>query len=138
VAPVRSEGTPIFATTQLNALKGFIALALIHYGTDHPRWGDLLERIGNRNLVQMRLDPDFSKTVGLKVFEDVLGGDKRLLFGEAVWLPQQPDHSQTSKFSTCPDCGGRGNLREAVGTFDDTRTILPYDDGQSSSPSDQA
>jgi len=123
---VTSHGTPISATTQLNALKGFLALALIHHGTDHPRWGRLLERIGGRNLVVMRLDPDFSETLGWSLFDNTLPAGERVFFGETLWLPQKPDRPEQG-FSTCPECQGTGNLRDAVGTFPDTRVMLPYE-----------
>jgi len=129
---VTSDGTPIFATTRLNALKGFIAMALLHHGTDHPRWGGLLARIGRRNLIQIRMDPDLATTLGLRVFERVFQPDgagenaawrrERILFDEAVWLPQRPDSPQTG-FPPCPDCGGTGDLRDAIGTFEDTRQM---------------
>ena len=117
---VTSDGTPIFATTRLNALKGFVAMALLHHGTNHPRWGALLKRIGNRNLLQIRMDPDLQ----LKVFERVFGGgdSERILFDDVVWLPQKPENP-ASGTPACPDCGGTGELRKAIGTFTDTRVM---------------
>lgn len=117
---VTSDGTPILSTTRLNATKFAVAMALLHHGTTHPRWGGLLERIGNRNLVQVRLDPDLD----LPVFDRVLAGDReRILFDEAVWLPQQPEGPATGR-PACPDCGGTGDLRVAAGTIQDTRLAL--------------
>ncbi len=117
---VGSDGTPIFATTRLNALKGFISMALLHHGSAHPRWGKMLERIGNRNLVQIRMDPD----VPLPVFERVFGGgdQQRIFCDDVVWLPQKPDCPENG-FPTCPDCGGTGDLRRAKQTFSDTRPM---------------
>lgn len=121
---VTSDGTPIFSTTRLNALKGFVGMAILHHGTNHPRWGGLLERIGNRNLIQIRMDPDLKTTLGLGVFDRVFGGSdpERILFDEAVWLPQKPDCPENG-FPTCPDCGGTGDLHQAIGTFEDTRPM---------------
>lgn len=114
---VTSDGTPISSTTRLNSTKFSLAMALLHHGTTHPRWGRLLERIGNRNLVQLRLDPDLA----LPVFDRVLAGDRdRIFFDEAVWLPQQPEGLASGRPS-CPDCGGTGDLRTALGTIEDTR-----------------
>lgn len=114
---VTSDGTPISSTTRLNATKFVLAMALLHYGTTHPRWGQLVERIGDRNLVQLRLDPDLA----LPVFDRVLAGDRdRILFDEAVWLPQQPEGPDTGR-PACPDCGGGGDLRAALGTIGNTR-----------------
>jgi proteasome lid subunit RPN8/RPN11 len=102
---VTSHGTPIFATTRVNAIKGFLTLAVLHHGSNHPRFGPLLKRIGHRNLVQLRMDPDLD----LKVFDRTFGGENpRTLFDEAVWLnqTQNPD---------CPDC--------TTGPIHDTRHL---------------
>ena len=98
--------------------------ALLHHETAHPRWGGLLDKIGKRSLVQLRMDPDLTTTVGLGTFDRVLDGAdaERLLFDETIWLPQEPD-GPASGFPTCPDCGGTGNLTESTGTFDDTRVM---------------
>lgn len=118
---VTSDGTPIFSTTRLNALKGMIAMALLHHGTNHLRWGKLLSQIGNRNLVLLRLDPDISSTLGLSVFDRVLAGadQSSLLFDEPLWRPQQPDCPDNG-YPFCPDCGGTGDLRDSKGLFKDT------------------
>ena len=112
---VTSHGTPIFATARLNALKGFVLLALLHHGSDHPRWGNLLARIGRRNLIQIRMDPDFAKTMKIGVFDQVFkNADKdRLLFDEAVWISQEPENPHTG-YPKCPDCGGKGRVSAEV------------------------
>ncbi|MCC6348313.1 MAG: ThiF family adenylyltransferase [Candidatus Eisenbacteria bacterium] len=118
---VTSDGTPISSTTRLNAAKLAVAMGLLHHGTTHARWGRLLERIGNRNLVQLRLDPDLE----LPVFDQVLVGDRERVFSdEAVWLPQEPEGPAVGR-PACPDCGGTGDLRQAIGTIADTRLLPP-------------
>lgn len=128
---VTSDGTPIFATSRLNALKGFIALALLHHDSAVPatsanRFEALAARIGNRNLVQIRMDPDLAQTLGIGTFDRVLGEADResLLFDEAVWRPQRPEPGGDGR-KACPDCGGTGDLRDAIGSFTDTRDIRP-------------
>jgi proteasome lid subunit RPN8/RPN11 len=124
--PVTSHGAPIFATTRLNAIKGFVLLAMLHHGTQHPRWGQMLSKIGKRNLIQVRMDPDFSETMGINVFDRVFerADKERLFFDEAVWLPQDPECPDTGYPYYCPDCGGSGDLRNAVGMCPDTRDKL--------------
>ena len=119
---ITSHGTPIFATTRLNAIKGYIALALIHHGSKHPRWGSMLSMIGKRNLLQLRMDPDLAGTLGMGVFDKVFEGSdrERLFFDEVVWLPQDQECPETG-YEPCPDCGGTGDLRNVVGKFNDTR-----------------
>jgi proteasome lid subunit RPN8/RPN11 len=130
VNDVTSHGTPIFATTRLNAIKGFVALTLLHHrGDDSPaqgpvRWAELAARIGPRNLLQIRMDPDLTQTLGIKTFDRVFSeaDTGSLLFDETVWRPQDPQSGQDGT-APCPDCGGTGDLRDARGTFDDTRAI---------------
>jgi hypothetical protein len=57
----------------------------------------MLSRIGKRNLIQIRLDPDLATTIGIGVFDRVLekGDQERLFFDEAVWLPQDPESPAT-------------------------------------------
>ena len=122
---VTSDGTPIFATTRLNAIKGFIALAILHHGTAHPRWGALLQRIGTRNLVQIRMDPDIGLNLGLRSFDKAfaLADPTRIVFDEAVWLPQMQESPATG-YAACPDCGGTGNLLDARTSDGDTRVVV--------------
>ena len=122
---VTSHGCPIFACARVNALAGFVALALLHGPrSHHPRWRRLLECLGARNLIQVRLDPDIDESLGLSVFNRVFAGadQERLVFDEAVFLPQEPDNPD-SGFPRCPDCLGTGNLRAVAGTFTDTRVM---------------
>lgn len=117
---VTSDGSPIGTTGRLNAAAFFVAMALLHHGTDHPRWGRMLSRIGNRNLVQLRMHPDLE----LPVFDRVYSGaDRTRMFcDDTVWLPQLADSPATG-YPACPDCGGTGDLRAAIGTFADTRAM---------------
>lgn len=127
---VTSHGTPIFATTRLNAIKGFLALALLHHRDDPPshqtscRFTGLAARIGHRNLLQIRMDPDLGDSLRIRTFDRVFANSDQasLLFDETVWRPQQPESGGDGK-KPCPDCGGTGDLRDSIGTFIDTRVI---------------
>lgn len=139
VNDVTSHGTPIFATTRLNAIKGFLALALLHHpGDGQPsaeptRFTGLASRIGNRNLLQIRMDPDLAYNLGITTFEKVFhhSDQHSILFDETVWRPQRPRSGENGE-SPCPDCAGTGNLHTARGTFIDTRAIRP--DNPAASP----
>jgi hypothetical protein len=124
---VTSHGTPIFSTTRLNAIKGAVMLALLHHESTHSRWGTMLSRIGKRNLIQVRMDPDLFQTVGMTVFDRVFqkADQARIFFDEAVWLPQDQECVATGYAVPCPDCGGTGDLRNAVGKTGDTRLARP-------------
>jgi hypothetical protein len=125
---VTSDGTPIFATTRLNALKGFVAMALLHWGTvpeasvGARRWAGVLRRIEKRNLIQIRMDPDIASTLNLDVFDMafVRADSERIVFDDVVWLPQRSDSPESNGRQACPDCGGTGSLRDAIGYFENT------------------
>ena len=120
---VTSHGTPLYATERLNAAKSMIAMAMLH--TMHPRsdpthpatrrFTRLFERIGNRNLVQIRLDPFVADTLGLTVFDRVFDGadPDRVVCDETVWLPQDPEDGSEGR-PVCADCGGSGDLAKSV------------------------
>ncbi|MDZ5455321.1 ThiF family adenylyltransferase [Azohydromonas lata] len=119
---VTSQGSPIFSAMRLNALAGWILMALLHHGRGHPRWGGLLQRIGDRNLVQVRMDPDLGSTLGLKGFDKASEGQPRHLFDDVLWQAQAPE-APPSHAIACPDCGGTGDLRLAKGLDGDTRRL---------------
>lgn len=117
---IGSSSTPICATQRLAGLESFMLMALLHHGTTHSRFGGLLHRIGNRNLIQIRMDPDIAVTLGLKVFGTV--DHDRALFDDVVWLPQEAEDGKKGR-PICPECGGTGDLRDALGKFEDTREM---------------
>lgn len=120
--PVGSSGSPICATQRLGALEGFVLMALLHHGTGHPRFGGLLQSIGPRNLVQIRMAPDLSSQLGLRVFDRIQCRHDRveLLFDDTVWISQEPEDGQGGR-PVCPECGGTGDLRDSEYRFEDTR-----------------
>jgi len=122
---VGSTGSPISSAAMLNALTVALTLAIFHHGTKHPRWGNLLARIGDRNLVQVRNHPDADDLLGFKNFSQAFAGANsgQIFFGETIWRKQQPEHPDTGYSRPCPDCGGTGDLAKCLGTFADTRII---------------
>lgn len=111
VRPVTSVGSPICSGEALNASATALAMAILHHGTKHPRWGNIISRAGKRNFLQMRFDPDIESTLGLSIFDRVLGREQtpELFFGETIWRAVDPDNPQNG-FPHCPDCGGTGDL----------------------------
>ena len=130
---VTSDGTPFLATDRLNALKQIPTLALLHSlsstaDPDHPatkRWRRAMEAITDRNLALTRLDPDFDLPSFARLAQVA---DGSCVMDETVWTKPTPDGPDTPD-GTCPDCGGVGDLTEAIGTFTDTR-VLPKSYGQ--------
>ncbi|NTV15527.1 MAG: hypothetical protein HGA96_16620 [Desulfobulbaceae bacterium] len=122
---VTSVGAPIFAAELLNAALGHTLLMVAHHGTDHQRWGNLIERLGNRNLIRLRMDPDFDSIFG-NTFSKRLDGAKDetgFFMLDSLFLAQTPDYGQTETRPVCPDCGGTGDLRDSIGKYQDTRAM---------------
>lgn len=124
---VGSAGSPICSTARLNALTTWIILAIIHHGTTHPHWGGLLQRIGARNLIQVRNHPDAERELGLSSFSEAFANatDNHIFADETVWRSQAPEHPNTGYSRPCPDCGGTGRLIERKGAFTDTKVMIP-------------
>lgn len=131
VNDVTSDGTPIYATSRLNALKQVVTMALLHQlhpsaNPSHPatvRHRATAERIANRNLVLARLDPELADSLGVHSFDSLAGvGGGRTVVDETVWIAPTPD-GPGSGGPVCPECGGTGDLADAVGTFRDTRVM---------------
>ena len=87
----------------------------------------MLERIGQRNCIQIRCDPDVAQTLGLPNFDQAFAGANsgQLFMDETIWRVQHPESRATGYAYDCPDCGGGSDLRAAVGKFVDTRLIEP-------------
>ena len=117
-----SQGAQYYATPRLNALKFFVAMALLHHGSPHPFWGGMLQRLGQRNCSLIRCDPDLSQTLKLKTFDEVLAGalPDQTFVDETIWRPQHPEHPTTGYPHACPDCGGTGDLHNAIGSCGNT------------------
>lgn len=118
-----SKGAQYFATPRLNATKLAIAMAMLHHGSQQPFWTSMIKRMGQRNFVQIRCDPDITSTLGLPNFDQAFAGAKgdQLFFDETIWRPQHPENIENGYSVTCPDCGGTGRLTDAIGKFGDTR-----------------
>jgi proteasome lid subunit RPN8/RPN11 len=135
-----SEGSHYFATPRLNATKLFVAMSILHFGSRHKFWGPMLSRIGQRNCIQIRCDPDLQRKLGLDNFDKVFAGalNDRLFCDETIWLPQHPENKATGYPSDCPDCGGTGNLEDSKGRVPDTRALIPASLAQQRAPSNHA
>ena len=120
---VTSSGTPIFATTRVNSLKGQIALMLLLYHEDkNCVYNDMLDRVANRNFVMLRMSPLADKALGTDVFREAFSDASGLcFFDETVWIPQEPNNEANGNVR-CPLCGGTGDLLSIKGKPRDTRT----------------
>lgn len=121
---VDSSACTIFATERMNALKGYIALMLLMYHEDpESEFSTMLDRVKDRNFVQIRLTPNVKDILGIGVFDRVFAGADRYTFmDETVWIPQKPDHPSNG-YETCKLCGGTGHLDELYMRWPDTRKI---------------
>jgi len=119
---VTSGGTPIFATTRANSIKGQIFLMLMLYREDkNCVYSDMLDRVADRNFVMIRMSPLADKSLGINIFQEAVNAESGLtFFDETVWIPQTPNDGKNGS-PICPLCHGNGNLLALKGKIGDTR-----------------
>ena len=120
---VTSAGTPIFATTRVNSLKGQIALMLLLYKEDkNCIYSNMLDQVADRNFVMIRMSPLAGSSLNINIFNEALCEKSGLTyFDETVWIPQAPSDG-TDGHDVCPLCNGTGDLLALKGRIADTRT----------------
>jgi hypothetical protein len=92
---VGSDGGTIFDLRLADAVAGQIALGLLTHGADN-RMGKLIAKLGNRNLLQIKMDPDY--TLGGKdIFHQYLGDNPANFSFTTIALPMEREPN-------CPDC----------------------------------
>lgn len=101
-----ATGSLPFAAQMLDALVGHLAVSLLHKsrGADHNPYARWIDRLDQRNFVQVRMDPDYMLG-DADIFGDVLGHDERVFAFDSIW---QSGISEKDPY--CPDCHGRGAL----------------------------
>lgn len=121
---VDSSNCTYFATSVMNAYKGFISLMLLMYH-DAPgnNYNDYLDQVKDRNYVEIRLSPDIKDVLGIGLFDKAFEGAKKYTFmGENLWVPQFPDNEENG-VDNCKMCGGTGNLNDSYMKWRDTREV---------------
>jgi hypothetical protein len=97
---IPSSGGTVLDLHLLDAIAGQVAVGLLTRGADN-RMGRLIEQLGNRNLLQVKIDPMYR--MGEKdIFARRLGNDPANFSFCTIALPMLPE-------TGCPDCGGMGS-----------------------------
>ena len=92
---IPSTGGTIFDLHLVDAIAGQIAAGILTAGADN-RIGRLIEQLGNRNLLQIKIDPEY-KLAGRDIFSQYLGTHPANFSFTTVALPMEPERD-------CPDC----------------------------------
>lgn len=121
---VDSSSCTYFATSTMNAYKGYISLMMLCYGSNlNSEFANMLNEVCDRNFVWIKLSPSIREVIGIDLFDRVFGGAKKYeFFGEPIWLKQIPD-SIANGSENCKLCGGVGDLRLLKNKWRDTRKI---------------
>lgn len=95
-----SDGCTIFDVTMLDSIAGMLAVGLLTRGTDN-RFGGLIDDLGDRNFIQVQLDPSWTFN-GENPVQKHLGvaDDCAAFFAWNTIVRADPDHA----FPPCPDC----------------------------------
>lgn len=92
---VSSTGGTIFDLRIVDAVAGHIGLGLLTPGADN-RYGNLIKQLGNRNLLQMKNDPNYTLN-GKDIFRQYLGDNPANFSFSTIALAMERE-------SDCPDC----------------------------------
>lgn len=103
---VSSQGGTIFDLRMVDAVAGHIALGLLTRGADN-RFGRLIDQLGNRNLLQVKNDPEYTLN-GKDIFSQYLGDHPaNFSFTTIALLMDRDPH--------CPDCSALYNTTGTTG-----------------------
>ena len=94
-ASVSSDGGTIFDIHLVDSIAGHISLGILNRGSDN-RYGPLIEQLGNRNLLQVKNDPNY-KLNGKDIFRQYLGDHPANFSFTTIALPME-------RKLNCPDC----------------------------------
>ena len=94
-ANVSSTGATTFDLHLVDAIAGQIGSGILTRGADN-RMGRLIDQLGNRNLLQIKMDPDY-RLAGKDIFAHYLGDHPANFSFTTIALPMQRDPN-------CPDC----------------------------------
>ncbi len=95
-ASITSDGGTILDLRLVDAVAGQFALGALTHGADN-RMGTLIGKLGNRNFLQVKIDPDY--TLGDRdIFAEHLGDGPANFSFSTIALPMDRDPD-------CPDCG---------------------------------
>jgi hypothetical protein len=99
-APVTSRGASIFDVHIPDSIAGMLAVGLLTRGADN-RFGKLIDQLGDRNFLQIKLDPSFAWN-GRDIFREQLSipDDCDRYFSFVTIARRDPDRGQLP----CPDC----------------------------------
>lgn len=91
-----SQGGTILDLRLVDAIAGQIAVGALTRGADN-RFGKLIDQLGNRNLLQVKIDPGYTLN-GKDIFARHLGDGPANFSFTTIALPMERDPN-------CPDCG---------------------------------
>lgn len=105
---VTSSGSTIFHTYYLNSAIGLLSLAILHRSTEGNEFSSWFGQSWERNLVQLRLHPNFGTEKGA-LFNQTFEEQPRVVGLDSIW--QKVEEESFPKYpKPCPDCGGTGDL----------------------------
>ena len=99
-APITSRGASIFDIRMPDTIAGMIGIGLLTRGADN-RFGRLIDQLGDRNFLQIKIDPEFAWN-GRDIFREQLGipADRDTYFSFVTIARRDPDGGRLP----CPDC----------------------------------
>ena len=113
-ASISSDGGNIFDLHLVDAIAGHIGVGSLNRGADN-RYGALIDQLGNRNLLQVKIDPGY-RLNGKDIFRQYLGDHPANFSFTTIALPREMEPD-------CPDCACLTREVEGSGPQDDTQDL---------------
>jgi molybdopterin/thiamine biosynthesis adenylyltransferase len=103
-----ANGSLPFAAQMVDSIVGHLAVGLVHkwHGAPENRFAQWIDRLGDRNFIQVRMDPDY-RLGDDDIFGRVFGHDEQTFCFDTIWQPGSAELNPR-----CPDCHGRGAMVE--------------------------
>jgi hypothetical protein len=105
VASVPSDGATIFDLHLVDAVAGQVSLGILTRGASN-RYGRLIEQLGNRNLLQVKIDPGY-RLGERDIFREYLGSHPANFSFNTIAIPMAPEPG-------CHDCAHLRQEEEAA------------------------
>lgn len=104
-----AEGSLPFAPQIVDGIVGHLSNAVLHkrHGDGANRFAAWIDRLGDRNFIQVRMDPDY-RLGDEDIFGNVFGHGEQTFCFDTIWQPGSAELQ-----SECPDCHGRGAMQPA-------------------------
>jgi len=109
---VSSNCNTIFHSQLLDSIVGMLIMAILHNDIPGYEFSGWFGKNWDRNLLQIKVHPGYGTEEGSLFQRTFAPTEGRAFTFNTIF--QKIEHECPPKYDACPDCGGTGNLRNAI------------------------